>query len=65
MKDRSEAAIQYSGYPLSVADNKIEKKGTVLQLVKMQPQIQTTFIQQSLITNDPTKWDVSWFSSYE
>ena len=66
MKERSRYALQYSGYPLSVADQKKEKFQTsVLKLTSKELSIQTTFIQQNPITNEARHWDVNWFGSYE
>ncbi len=65
MKHRSEGAIQYSGYPLSIAELKPKEKGAPLMLVKVEMYISTTFIQKSRITNDPKHWDVNWFGGYE
>ena len=65
MKDQSRAAIpiQYSGYPLSVADlTKLQRPK--LSVVKNLNQ-ETTFVQESEITNDPINWDLNWFNNYE
>ena len=65
MKDQSRAAIpiQYSGYPLSVADLKKQQKPK-LSIVKTFNQ-ETTFVQENEITNDPVNWDHNWFNNYE
>ena len=65
MKDQSRAAIpiQYSGYPLSVADLK-KQQISPLTLVKTINQ-ETTFVQENEITNDPGNWDLTWFNNYE
>ena len=65
MKDQSGAAIpiQYSGYPLSVADLTKQQK-SALTIVKTLNQ-ETTFVQENEITNDPVNWDLNWFSNYE
>lgn len=66
MKDRSQNALQYSGYPLVVAEQKKEKlQASVLKLTSKELSIQTTFIQQNPITNEARHWDVNWFASYE
>ena len=66
MKDQSQAAIpiQYSGYPLSIADLKKQQQQTNLAVVKTANQ-QTTFVQENEITNDPNNWDLTWFNNYE
>ena len=65
MKDQSGAAIpiQYSGYPLSVADLTKQQKPALI-IVKTLNQ-ETTFVQENEITNDPDNWDLNWFSNYE
>jgi len=65
MKDQSQAAIQYSGYPLSVADlHKKPKKESGMTVVKIAND-QTTSVQKNVITNDPKNWDENWFNNYE
>ncbi len=66
MKDQSEAAIQYSGYPLTIVQLKAKQIQPKLTLIK--PEInhrQTTVIQENKITNDPKSWDDGWFNGYE
>ena len=65
MKNRSQYALLFSGYPLSVADKKKEKDPPVFKLALNTNTSQTTFIQSNKITNDPRQWDVNWFGSYE
>ena len=65
MKDRSQLAIQYSGYPLSVAE--IKQKPSLkpgMSVVKPLDD-HTTSVQKNRITNDPVNWDENWFSNYE
>jgi len=64
MKDQSQA-IQYSGYPLSIADltEKSKKKGE-MAVVKTAND-QTTSVQENKISNDPKNWDFTWFNNYE
>ena len=66
MKDHSQAAIQFSGYPLSIADRK-QKLKQQAELIALKPKVnnQTTFIQKNKITNDPKNWDLDWFTGYE
>ncbi|HEU4472584.1 MAG TPA: hypothetical protein VFR58_15930 [Flavisolibacter sp.] len=65
MKDRYQAPIQFSGYPLSVS----KAKQVCRQPAKpLRPKLffeRTTAIQQNQISNDPRNWDLSWFASYE
>ena len=66
MKDQSGAAIQYSGYPLTIVQLKVKPRQTKLTLIK--PEVnhrQTTSIQENKITNDPKSWDDNWFNGYE
>ncbi|MGZ8543973.1 MAG: hypothetical protein ACXWV0_01695 [Flavisolibacter sp.] len=66
MKDRSQSAIQYSGYPLAVIEKKQAViKTSVVVLSRPSGHAQTTFIQKNQISNDPRNWDVNWFGSYE
>ena len=66
MKVQSQAAIQFSGYPLSTADNKPRLAQELkLTVVKSEQTDQTTSIQKNKITNDPKNWDLDWFGSYE
>ncbi len=66
MKDRSQSAIQYSGYPLSVIENKTPViKPAVVRMPVTQTHTQTTFIQKNQISNDPINWDLNWFGCYE
>ena len=66
MKQRSQSAIQYSGYPLSVIEKKQAViKTSVVQMPRSQGLAPTTFIQKNQISNDPRNWDVNWFGSYE
>ena len=64
MKDRSQLAIQYSGYPLSVAELKQKPSKPGMTVVKSVDD-QTTSVQKNRITNDPVNWDVNWFNNYE
>jgi len=64
MKDHSQAAIQFSGYPLNIVEPK--KKTTVkLWVIKPVVYVLTILIQQNTISNDPHNWDEDWFGGYE
>jgi len=66
MKDQSQAAIQFSGYPLSVVEPKKKTKDDpTLSLVQLKQDQQTTSIQKNKISNDPQNWDLFWFNGYE
>ena len=66
MKDRTRYALQFTGYPLKIADQEKQKDHFhVLKPIAKDENVQTTFIQQNTITNDPRHWDVNWFGSYE
>jgi hypothetical protein len=65
MKDQSGAAIQFSGYPLSIAELKQKPWQSTLIAIKTVSNHYTTSIQQSKISNDPKNWDVNWFNGYE
>ena len=64
MKDQAQPIMQFSGYPLSLAER--GQPGPVpLAIVQPEPHTQTIFIQKNLISNDPSNWDETWFSGYE
>jgi hypothetical protein len=65
MKDQSGTAIQYSGYPLTIAEPKQKWKQSPLTAVKPEVNPKTTSIQKSKISNDPKNWDEGWFNGYE
>ena len=66
MKDQTGAAIQYSGYPLTIVELKQKPRQYKLTIVKLEiNHRQTTSIQDSKITNDPRNWDETWFNGYE
>ncbi|MFL5740477.1 MAG: hypothetical protein ACJ75B_09700 [Flavisolibacter sp.] len=65
MKDQSQAAIQFSGYPLMMVEPKLKTRQTGLTVVKPKPDQTTTSIQKNEISNDPRNWDVDWFGDYE
>jgi hypothetical protein len=65
MKDQSGVAIQYSGYPLKIADLKQKPRQTNLKVIRPQIDHPTTSIQQNKISNDPQNWDLDWFQDYE
>jgi len=64
MKDQSQA-IQYSGYPLSIADFKQKPKKKGEMAVVKTANDQTTSVQENIISNDPKNWDLTWFNNYE
>jgi hypothetical protein len=64
MKDHSQA-IQYSGYPLSIADLKQKPKKKGEMAVVKTANDQTSFVQENNISNDPKNWDLTWFNNYE
>lgn len=63
MKTQHEATIQFSGYPLSVVENK-QKINKVEQTI-VRPLLLQVSNQKNSIANDPKNWDVDWFNSYE
>ena len=63
MKTQHETTIQFSGYPLSVVENK-QKINKVEQTI-VRPLLLQVSNQKNPITNDPKNWDVDWFNSYE
>jgi hypothetical protein len=68
MKDLSQAAIQFSGYPLSIADLKPKSRQAKLTAIKSMvnhPRTSFQIFPESRITNDPKNWDVNWFNGYE
>lgn len=63
MKTQHETTIQFSGYPLSVVENKQKINQVEHTIVRpLLPQISN---QKNSIANDPKNWDVDWFNSYE
>ena len=64
MKNSSTAAIQFSGYPLTIADSKKMRPPGLVAIKKEVNQL-TTSIQKNKITNDPRNWDENWFNGYE
>jgi hypothetical protein len=63
MKTQHETPIQFSGYPLSIAETKQKEKKIDLTIVKpLYTQIPN---QKNSIVNDPNNWDIDWFNSYE
>lgn len=66
MKIRSEYAMQFSGYPLTVVEEKIEARTSpVIRLAPKDHFNLTKFIQSNAVTHDPKYWDHEWFASYE
>jgi hypothetical protein len=63
MKTQHETTIQFSGYPLSIVENKQKTKQVELTIVK--PSLHEVSLQKNSITNDPKNWDIDWFNSYE
>ena len=63
MKAQHEATIQFSGYPLSIVENK-KTKQPELVVIKLPSDFKVCSKQNS-IANDPKSWDVDWFNSYE
>jgi hypothetical protein len=61
MKDQAQAAMQSSGYPLTI----VEPPKTKTFLPVLPADAQTTSIQKNQISNDPGNWDVNWFNGYE
>jgi hypothetical protein len=64
MKAQSGAAIQFSGYPLTIAE-KQKIREQVLTVVKPGQNDHTTSVQKNSITNDSKNWDIDWFNGYE
>lgn len=66
MKDQSQAAIQFSGYPLRIVEPKQKtRQEKSLMAVPPATDLKTTFIQANKISNDPLYWDLTWFNCYE
>ena len=64
MKTQHEATIQFSGYPLSIAETRPKIKKVELTVVKPSTDLQVP-PQKDSIANDPKNWDIDWFNSYE
>ncbi|HWJ92891.1 MAG TPA: hypothetical protein VNR87_17370 [Flavisolibacter sp.] len=65
MKDHSQTAIQFSGYPLTLVEPSQKKWEVKLSVIKPVVYGPTTLIQQNKISNDPQNWDEDWFGGYE
>lgn len=65
MKNYSGTVIQFSGYPLTIAETAKLKKKSHLKVVRPDINQGTTAIQKNKITNDPGNWDDNWFNGYE
>jgi hypothetical protein len=64
MKAQHETTIQFSGYPLTIADEKAASVKAELTVVKSTTGTAGFSLKES-IANDPQNWDVDWFNSYE
>ena len=64
MKTKHEPTIQFSGYPLKVAEIKQPIKKIEVLVSCSLPNLQIPFSKNSP-SNDPGNWDVDWFNSYE
>jgi hypothetical protein len=64
MKQQHETTIQFSGYPLSIAETQRTIKKADLIVIKPFVTSENSFPKKS-IANDPNNWDVDWFNSYE
>ena len=64
MKTQHEATIQFSGYPLSIVENKAKIKKAELTIVEPASDLQISSPKNHIV-NDPKNWDVDWFNSYE
>jgi hypothetical protein len=65
MKAQPETTIQFSGYPLSIAEKKPKVAKPEMAIIKSATSHLTTSIQENSIANDPKNWDVDWFNGYE
>jgi hypothetical protein len=65
MKHSSTAIMQFSGYPLTIAEPKKQKVSNVIPIKKKVCYQPTTSIQTSSLTSDPKHWDENWFNGYE
>jgi hypothetical protein len=64
MKTQHETSIQFSGYPLSIAEP--IQKNKIVELVVVKPSTDPALSpQKNSIGNDPENWDIDWFNSYE
>ena len=66
MKTQRALPINFSGYPLRVADESFLKKTTELQVIRtFAAQQPVSKLMVHPLAGDPAQWDESWFSSYE
>jgi hypothetical protein len=64
MKAQHETTIQFSGYPLAIVDERPSSAKPELTVIKRANDTVRSSPKDS-ITNDPDKWDIDWFNSYE
>ena len=64
MKNSSTAIMQFSGYPLTIAEPKKPRVSNVIPIKKKVYQPITSLTGNS-ISNDPKNWDENWFNGYE
>ena len=65
MKNSSTAIMQFSGYPLTIAEPKKPKVSNVIPIRKKVYLPTTIIIPVSSLSNDPKNWDENWFNGYE
>jgi hypothetical protein len=63
MKTKHEPPLQFSGYPLRIADPDPRTKNVELAIIKLLEA--TASPKKAFTVNDPENWDVDWFNSYE
>jgi len=67
MKTQSQAALQFSGYPLTSADNNQLNKQNVnfFVVAAYEKRVSKKHEQQPDLVNNPENWDTGWFNNYE
>ncbi len=65
MKTLQGALLQFSGYPLSIAENKPARKEVKKPKLTIVKKDSGVLPEKESITNNPQNWDLNWFCNYE
>ena len=67
MKTQSQAAIQFSGYPLKLAskDHLNIQNVNLYAVASSEEKLAKKDQQQRDMVNNPENWDAGWFNNYE
>ncbi|HEU0111754.1 MAG TPA: hypothetical protein VFQ73_12830 [Flavisolibacter sp.] len=65
MKTSQGALLQFSGYPLRIAENSSAQKEVKKPKLTIVKKDSGVLPEKESITNNPQNWDLSWFCNYE